>query len=228
MFSKVARIISVVLFCLLALSISSPLQTALAFSPDHPDGLEIFARDVFAIVGVSLRNPDSTTAPDAPLFNDAGVNLGLTWGQWSAASAMSTVRVSGGASHPRTDVRIQLTGLIPNGVYSIFYINLSPDTNNPLCLGVERGLPLTAVKADQQLPDSSSFVADGSGAANFHSQVDANLLAPAQLIFEVIYHNNGQTYGSLPNVGEFQTQGPNCRSSYGEDAMRQLFILQKQ
>jgi hypothetical protein len=33
--------------------------------------------------------------------------------------------------------------------------------------------------------------------------------------------------GFLPNIGEFLTPGPNCRSSFGEDAMRQLIIFQK-
>ena len=72
-----------------------------------------------------------------------------------------------------------------------------------------------------------TLVADGSGRAEYRGQVDGDLLAPMQLIFEVIYHSDGHTYHPLPNHGEALTQGNNCRSSYGEDAMRQLLILQK-
>jgi len=211
---------------MLVCSVILPMPSRAA--PDHPDGLEIFTRDVFVIVGSTLRNPTDTTAPDAPLFNVAGVNLGITWGQWKAASANSTAHVQGGANHPRTDVRIQLSGLVPGGVYSIFYVTILPDSENPLCPGVERGLPLTAFKPDRQSPDASSFVVDGNGQAQFRGLVEGDLLSATQLILEVIYHWDGQTYGTLPNHGEFNTQGPGCRSSYGEDAMRQLLILQKQ
>jgi hypothetical protein len=190
-------------------------------APDHADGLQIYRQDVFVIVGSTLRHPEDTTAPDAPLFNIAGVNLNVTWGQWKATTATSTTHVN----NKRTDVRIQLSGLIPGGVYSIFYVTLNPDSENPLCPHVERGLPLTAFKPDRQSPDASSFVADGSGKAEYRGQVDGNLLAPMQLIFEVIYHSDGGSYHPLPNHGEMLTQGSTCRSSFGEDAMRQLLIL---
>src|SRR5262249_41314875 len=64
-----------------------------AASPDRADGIEVFKRDVFVIVGSSLRNPDDTTADSAPLFNVAGVNLNVTWGQWKRATAQSTAHV---------------------------------------------------------------------------------------------------------------------------------------
>jgi hypothetical protein len=191
-------------------------------APDHADGLQIYTNDVFVIVGSTLRHPDDTTASDAPLFNNAGVNLNLTWGQWKAAAATSTAHANG----KRTDVRVQLSGLVPNGVYSIFYVTIGPDSENPLCPHVERALPLTAFKPDRQSPDASSFVADGSGKAEYRGQVDGDLFASTQLIVEVIYHSDGRTYHPLPNRGESLTQGSNCRSSYGEDAMRQLLILQ--
>jgi hypothetical protein len=215
-----------ILIVMLVCSVILPMPSRAA--PDHPDGLQIFSRDVYVIVGSTLRNPIDTTAPDANLFNVAGVNLGVTWGQWMAATATSTAHVQGGANHPRTDVRIQLSGLIPGGVYSIFYVTLLPDSENPLCPGVERGLPLTAFKPERQSPDASSFVADANGQAQYRGLVDGDLLGATQVIFEVIYHLDGQTYGTLPNHGEFNTQGTGCRSSYGEDAMRQLLILQKQ
>ncbi|WP_436498794.1 hypothetical protein [Actinokineospora sp. HUAS TT18] len=199
---------------------------ASAAGPDTADAVEPFERDVFEIVGSTLRNPTSATDPSAPLFNVAGVSLDRTWGQWSAASATSTVRSTGGRA-ARTDVRLTFTGLVPNGVYSVFWGTLQPDSENPLCPGVERTLALPSADAGQ-LPDASSFVAAGDGTAAFRGKLDGALLdSAAQVFFSVIYHLNGQTYGPLPNAGEFQTQGPNCHSSFGDDAMRHLLILQK-
>ena len=198
---------------------------ASAAPPDQADAVEVYERDVFVIVGSTLRNPDATTDPSAPLFNNAGVSLDLTWGEWSAASATSAVRTSG-KSKPRTDVRLTFSNLVPGGTYSIFWGTLNPDSENPLCPGVERTLALPSVNRDQS-PDASSFVAGSDGTAAFRGSLDGNLLTANQVFFSIIYHFDGQTWGSLPNHGEFNTQGENCRSSFGEDAMRQLLILQK-
>ena len=208
-----------------AMGLAGSATPAGAAGPDHADAVEVFERDVFEIVGSTLRNPDATTDPSARLFNVAGVPLERTWGQWSSASATSTVRVSGGRS-PRTDVRLELAGLVPSGVYSVFWGTLSPDSENPLCPGVERTLPLPSVDPGQ-LPDSSSFVAGADGRGTFRGRLDGSLLTAGQVFFNVIYHFDGRTYGSLPNRGEFLTQGADCRSSFGEDAMRHLVVLQK-
>ena len=191
---------------------------------DEADAVEAYERDVFEIVGSTLRNPDpASTDPAAPLFNVAGVGLGLTWGQWSSAAATSTMRVRG----RHTEAEIDFSGLVPNGVYSLFYVTLGPDSENPLCLDVERALPLTS-RSRHQEPDRSSFVAAPDGTASFTGRVDGDLLSATQVFLEVIYHFDGQTYGSLPNRGEWLTQGePTCRNSFGEDAMRQLLIVQE-
>ena len=202
-----------------------PVTPAGAAGPDQADVVEVYEGDVFVIVGSTLRHPDATTDPSAPLFNVAGVGLGLTWGQWSAAAATSTVRVSGGRS-ARTDVRLDFSGLVPSGVYSVFWGTLSPDSENPLCPGVERTLALPSVDPGQ-LPDASSLVAGSDGAGAFRGRLDGNLLAAGQVFFSIVYHFDGQTYGPLPNRGEFLTQGGECRSSFGEDAMRHLLVLQK-
>ena len=198
---------------------------AVAAPPDQADAVEAHERDVFVIVGSTLRNPDATTDPSAPLFNNAGVSLDLTWGEWTAASATSAVRTSG-KSNARTDVRLRFSGLVPGGTYSVFYGTLNPDSENPLCPGVERTLALPSVDRDQS-PDASSFVAGSDGTAAFRGRLDGNLLSADQVFFSIVYHFDGQTYGALPNRGEFNTQGENCRSSFGEDAMRHLLILQK-
>lgn len=210
---------------LAATGAASTVRTASAAPMvDAADAVEPYERDVFVIVGATLRNPDpASTAPDAPLFNVAGVGLGITWGQWTGASATSAMRVRGG----RTDTELAFSGLVPNGVYSVFYVTLGPDSENPLCPGVERALPLTSRDRRQQ-PDASSLVAGPDGSALYASRVDGDLLGAQQVYVELIYHLDGQTYGPLPNRGESLTQSSQpCRSSYGEDAMRQLLVVQK-
>lgn len=108
----------------------------------------------------------------------------------------------------------------------MFWGTLTPDSENPLCPGVERTLALPSVDPGQ-LPDASSFVAGAEGGGDFRGRLDADLLAAGQVFFSIVYHFDGRTYGPLPNHGEHLTQGAECRSSFGEDAMRQLIVLQK-
>lgn len=206
---------------LLAGAWTSPAR---AQPPDQADFVEPYERDVYVIVGSTLRTPDETTDPEEPLFSDSGVSLRLTWGQWTAASAESTARSTG----DRTDVRLELAGLVPGGVYSVFWGTLGPDSENPLCPGVERTLPLTGLHFERQIPDASSFIAGLDGSASYRGRVDGNLLDASQVYFSVIYHFDGMTYDPLPNRGEWQTyDNQPCRSSFGQDAMRQLLVLQK-
>jgi hypothetical protein len=192
------------------------------------EGLELYPRDVYVIVGSTLRNPDASTPLTAPLFNQAGVNLDVTWGRWGWVSATSTMYVTtalfGGY---KTDVAISLKGLIPGGVYSVFYGLLDPDSENPLCPGVERTLPFPTSDTSKPHPDASSFVADTTGAATYAGRVNGNLLAAGQVYITIVYHADRMTYHPLPNRGESLTQGGTCRSSFGQDAFRHLLILQK-
>jgi hypothetical protein len=43
--------------------------------------------------------------------------MGLTWGAWQQATATSRVHCTGAV---RTDVRLRMSNLVPNGVYSVF------------------------------------------------------------------------------------------------------------
>jgi hypothetical protein len=202
---------------------------AAAAPPDQADFIEAFERDVFVIVGASLRNPDATTDPSERLYNVAGVGLGVTWGEWQAGSAASRVQVSGGKS-PTSNVRLQLSGLVPGGVYSVFWATIGPDSEHPQCQGVERSLPLIGARQNGNAPDPSSFVAGDDGTAEYRGEAPGDLLSATQVFFSVIYHANGQTYHPFPNAGEFLTHDDgegNCRSSYGHDAMRQFLVLQK-
>ena len=196
---------------------------ATAAPPDQADALQIFNRDVHVIVGQSLRNPTADTAPEAPLFTVAGISLGVTWGEWSQATATSTAHATGKG----TDVRMQLAGLVPGGLYSIFWGTLQPDSEHPGCPGVERTLPLDAFHPDASAPAPNAFVVGPDGTAEFRGRTDTALLDASQAFFSVVYHFYGETSYPFPNRGELLTQGDDCRSSFGEDSMRQLLVLQQ-
>ena len=197
---------------------AAPLAApAAAAPPDQADTIEIMTRDVFEVVGQALRNPSATTPADAALFNVAAIQLPVTWGQWSAATATSRVAKVG----PRTDVRLSMQHLVPGGVYSVFWATIEPNSVHPACPpDVERSLPLDAAKPDGQVPDPNSFVAGAAGDAEFHGRVDGDLLAATQLFFTVVYHADGRTYYPLQSAG-------GCRPSYAHDAIRHFLILQK-
>ena len=207
---------------LLALPLASP---AVAL-PDHADAIDVYARDVYVVVGSTLRNPTAATDPSAPLFTDAGIALERTWGQWSGAAASSRVSVIGGPNQPRTDVRLTLGGLVPGGLYSAFWGTLGPDSEQPLCPNVERTLPLDVFPTASG-PTLNSFHADAAGSADFRGRVDGDLLSATQVFFTVVYHFFGEAPYPFPNLGEFLTQGDTCRSSFGSDSMRHLVILQQ-
>jgi hypothetical protein len=198
-----------------------------AAPPDTADAVQIYQRDVFVIVGSTLRNPTVDTDPAAPLFTDSGVNMGLTWGEWSAATATSRASVVGGPNDPRTDIRLSLSGLVPGGLYSVYWGTLGPDSEQPLCPGVERTLPVDALGSTAKAPAPNAFVVDATGTADFHGRVDGDLLDATQVFITVVYHLFGRTSYPFPNVGEYLTHGDTCRSSFGEDSMRHLIVLQK-
>lgn len=192
---------------------------------DREDFVEVFERDVYYIEVSTLRTPTADTDPDEPLFNDAGAALPVSWGEWSAASATAAARTVG----KRTDVSLAFSGLIPGGVYSVFWGSLNPDSEHPDCPGVERTLPLLSAAGKKQLPDPSSFIAGSDGRATFSGQADAVLLGAYQAWYSIVYHLNGQSYHPFPNAGEYLSHddGGPCRSSFGHDAMRQLIVFQK-
>ena len=198
-----------------------------AAPPDPADAVEVYERDVFVIVGSTLRNPTAATDPSAPLFTNAGVAMDRTWGEWSAATATSRASVIGGPNHPRTDIRLSLTGLVPGGLYSVYWGTLGPDSEQPLCPRVERTLPLDGAASTAKAPAPNAFVVDASGTVDFHGRVDGDLLDATQVFVTVVYHLFGQTSYPFPNLGEYLTQGETCRSSFGEDSMRHLIVLQK-
>ncbi len=224
-----ARVALAILAASLVLFVGYADRAEGASSPtkvDREDAIQPLATDVFVVVDGNLRNPTFETPDDAQLFNNAGTPLEITWGRWKGASAAAKARTRGKPAKRYTNIRVQLSGLVPGGVYSLFYGTFGPDSRHPLCPGQERTLPLTS-RDERQAPDPSSFVADANGEADFHARVDGSLLEATQVFYSVIYHFDGLTYHPLPNRGEYFTQGDDCRSSYGTDAMRQLIVWQK-
>jgi hypothetical protein len=217
-----------------ALVVQAPVAGASSpFSSLTPDVAVVpFANDVFWFTNGALSVVDPASTPvSAPLFNLEGNPLHVTWGQFSSATAKSYAWTITRGGTTDTYFLIGMNGLVPNGVYSLFYRTFGPDSNNAICPNVEPTVALTAAFPQFQKPDSSSFIANGSGKALFFGRVTGNLLAATQLQEALIYHFDGKTYGPLANQAESQSvpvpPGGVCQSSYGVDAMRQFVIVQK-
>lgn len=204
-----------------------PAQAVRADRRDRSDAALIFSEDVSVIVGSTLREPDEATDPSEPLFNDAGVALDLTWGRWQAATGLAVARYR--SESRSTTVELKLSGLVPRGVYSVFWGTLDPNSEHPDCPGVERSLPLTSLNPRRQVPDPSSFIAASTGRSFYEGRAPGNILAAGQTFFWVIYQSDGEADHPFPNRGEKLTAGgeSGCRSSFGEDAMRQMIILMR-
>ena len=172
-------------------------------------------------MGILIPVDPSSTPASAPLFNLGGQPLNLTWGQFSSGTAKSVTWTETYRGSTYTQFLIWMSGLVPNGVYSLFY--RTPNSENAVCPNVEPSVALTAAFPQFQKPDPDSFVANASGEALFFASVPEPLLAAQELIISVIYHFDGKTYGPVANAGE----ADGCRSSYGIDALRQFLIIYK-
>jgi hypothetical protein len=210
-----------------ALVVQAPVAGAppSGFNETPAIGILPFAGDVFTSSsnGTLIAVDHSSTPASAPLFNLAGNSLGLTWGQFSSGTAKSVAWTETYGRTTYTPFLIGMSGLVPNGVYSLFYRTFNPDSNNAVCPNVEPTVALTAAFPEFQKPDPDSFVANASGEALFFASVPEPLLAAQQLQVVVIYHFDGKTYGPVANFGEAN----GCRSSYWIDAMRQFLIIYK-
>jgi hypothetical protein len=219
-----------------------------ADGPDREDAVDGFRLDVFVLTGTNLTNPigfcavepcaAGETVPTAELFNLTGSSLGVTWGDFQTVSARSYVTCKQGT----TEIRVRLRNLRPNSVYSLFYRTFGADSINPFCINEERSIvvPERCTGAGCIPVADSRIESDTHGDATYVGEVPGCLLDAQTLLLDVIYHLNGQTYGPLPNQLEFATQNPpgcanpgqpgcdTCHSSFGNDAMRQAVVIQKQ
>ena len=221
------RVVGALAVGLATCALAVPAPVAWASSPTGTQttdaGILPFAGDVFTLgSNGSLIAVDPRSTPvSAPLFNRAGTPLNMTWGQFSSATASFLAKTVTKQSGDYTDFWITMHGLIPGGVYSLFYRTFGPDSNNPVCPNVDGLVALPARHVDDQAPDADSFVADSSGEATFDGRVAGDPLGAQILLIDVIYHFDGRTYGQVPNGGEADNS---CRSSFGIDAMRQFLI----
>jgi hypothetical protein len=60
-----------------------------------------------------------------------------------------------------------MSGLVPDGVYSLFCRIQTPDSNNSVCPDVEPSIALTSTFPQLQKPDAECFVASDSGPGTF-------------------------------------------------------------
>ena len=230
----IATLIATCVASIAAVAQAPVAGAATTFTTPTPNvGIIPFSADVYTVdqEGNLIPVTLTTTSPSAHLYNLAGDPLNLTFGQWTSAAAKSyawTVTYAG-ATH--TDFLIGMSGLVPNGVYSLFYRTFGPDSNNAVCPNVEPTVALTAAFPQIQKPDPDSFIANRSGNALFFASIAQDLLAAQQLQVNLIYHFDGKTYGHVTDFAESQgpvaSLGGICRSSYGIDAMRQFVIIQK-
>ena len=163
----IATVIAIGAACM-ALAVQAPVAGAsTSVTTPTPDaGLEPFTADVYTLDQAGNLIPVLiSTSLTAPLYNGAGDPLNVTWGQFSSATAKSYAWTDtlNGVTH--TDFLIGMSGLIPTGVYSLFYRTFNPDSANPVCGAVGDLDPLVALTAALprfQKPDPDSFVTSSS------------------------------------------------------------------
>jgi hypothetical protein len=168
-------------------------------TPTANVGIIPFAGDVFqsSANGTLIPVDLASTPASAPLYNLAGNALNLTWGQFSSATAKSYAWTLTHNGTTYTRFLITMSGLVPNGVYSLFYRTIGPDSNNEVCPNVEPSVALTAAFPQLQKPDPDSLIAGSTGKGLFLAGVPTDLLAAQQVTISVIYHFDGQTYGPV-------------------------------
>ena len=207
----------IVLLTAVGIGMTAPAHAA----ADHEDEVLPARVDVFVLVGLMLENPigfcreepcgAGETSPAEPLFNMSRFPLGLTWGAFQSVSATSRVKCVADGS---TVIRLRLRGLIPDGMYSIFYRTFAPDSLNPFCRNEERSVLVPDARPPQTCPPAapdSQVIADAEGKASFRGRVPCQCLLDAgTVLIDVIYHFDGQTYGALPNRLEFESRIPPC------------------
>lgn len=113
--------------------------------------------------------------PATPVFSAQGQPLGFSLGQWLGASGAVTLRPRGAGAI----VRVRLTGLVPNGVYSLFenHFDQQPVGFTPLDGSGKR--------------NSFTAKADGSGAMTVHAP---QMLTGVNAVL-LVYHSDRQTHG---------------------------------
>jgi len=114
--------------------------------------------------------------PATPVFSALGQSLGFSLGQWLGASGAVTITPRGAGA----TVRVRLTGLVPNGVYSLFenHFDQQPVGFTPLDGSGKR--------------NSFSAKPDGTGAITVHAP---QMFTSANAVL-LVYHSDRLTHGT--------------------------------
>jgi hypothetical protein len=223
LFLTAKKSLTILMSLLFATMLITAGQSDAASPPDREDDVSPVRLDVYVLVGTTLQNPiglctadpcaPGETSPNEAMFTLSGSPLGVTWGEFQMTAADSRVSCRKDGT---TNIRINLTGLIPNSVYSIFYRTFGPDSSNPFCPNEERSVVVPNLckgKQCQNVQPDSKILSDANGTATFVGRVNGCLLDATITLLDVIYHSDGNTYFELPNFLEFQTQLTPCQGN---------------
>jgi len=185
----------------LPLTAASPANTLLASIVD-PGFVEAFHVDPSTIrpqtLNIPLRdvgvyiNPAGRRQPVRDIFHSsqmapsrASAGGPITLGQWLKAAGTAKIDCKGNTA----SLRIDMTGLIPRGLYDVWGVMLTDQGPAPICLG---GSPC-------------AFITDKKGSASFAATLN---FCPYDLrehefplgIIEVLFHSDHAVYASQPEL----------------------------
>ncbi len=153
-------------------SLSDPADTPL--SSVTSEGVHVTPDNLFE---------GDTTAP----IGDA---LGLTLGDWLAATGTVSVTCSGDTS----TLDATFSGLIASGVYTVWDVRV--DAVDPSIVTAFQ--PLGAADGSE-----ATVVVDGAGNATYHVELAYCLTGQSDILeLDLLYHYDGATYGPLPTHTE--------------------------
>jgi hypothetical protein len=155
----------------------------------------------------------------------------LTWGEYNKVTGRAAVKCDKRGTH----VVMQVSGLIPKGVYTIWVLTFSPPGFTP---NLENMTGVGALGA----PDGSqnTFVASASGQAALSAHHPAGPLSEFgevsgclfdEFEFQLLanYHPDGQTYGGFGGPPEFlEEDPPNWECYFSAIAEHFTFIYQQE
>ena len=145
---------------------------------------------LFKAADMVPHNPfDTSDAGPYPM----GEPLGLTLGDWLKQKGKGTYTYKDG----RGTIELRFTGLVPNGVYTIWHAFMPATPPVPFTGTLD--LPLGASDGSE-----SAFKADGKGSVHFVHTFKPGLEFSdvwTTAIIAINYHSDGRTYGGHP--GQF-------------------------
>ena len=153
-------------------------------------GEETAAADLPIYAASELVEHNLFATGDAPFGPfPKGAALGMTMGEWLAASGEGTYTVTG----DRAKLDMTYEKLVPNGVYTVW---CTRTTFPPNINVVDK--PCGAADGSQ-----NGFVADAQGNGHFELELATLPVSTAETVsvIAIAYHSDGKTYGAYP--GDF-------------------------